>query len=76
MDPGKRIVPPLRSDVELVEEDGHERLPFAAIDRALGQKIRLEPVGMAVASSLSKAQPAGQLLLTLRDDQGLRRVGQ
>lgn len=56
------VIPPLRSDITLTEAEG--RLPFAAVDRAMGQRVRLDQRGMMIASVLDRPWALGELLLT------------
>lgn len=61
MDLGERVIPPLRSDVVL-EETGEEKMPAAAVDRTLGQRIKLDPRGAMLASGLTRSWKAADLL--------------
>lgn len=65
MDLAERIIPPLREDVALEECNDGGRLPFAAIDRTLGQKVRLDQTGAMLASVLDRPWKPPELLMAL-----------
>ncbi len=67
MDLSERIIPPLREDIVLEQCDPADRLPFAAIDRTLGQKIRLDQTGAMLAGALDRPWEPPQLLLALAE---------
>lgn len=70
MNLGKRTIPPLRDDLELEQTSG-ERLPFAIIDRTLGQKVRIDQRGAMLASALDRSWQPVELLDALASG-GLR----
>lgn len=67
-----RLIPPLRADVVLEEDPRGGRMPFAAVDRPLGQKVRLDPRGMAVASALDRPRTGPELSAVLEHMTGMR----
>ena len=72
MDLSERTIPPLREGVSLEEAEPEARLPFMACDTVLGQKIRLDQRGMAIALALTQPWPPPMLLGALEQGLGLR----
>ena len=71
MDLSERIIPPLREGVVLEESAPGARLPFAAVDRALGQKIKLDQRGAMLASVFDRPWTPVELFSAL-EQHGVR----